>query len=60
METDRIRIVDSNVGDHPATCCRVVDAPALQMRREVHSVEHADRKHVSDAACPDRIPDRQM
>ena len=52
--------MDDDVRDHPAAGRGVVDAPALEVRRQVHGMEDPHAEHRPRSAVGDEVADRQV
>ncbi len=57
QEAQRVDVVHGDVEDHPAAGLRLVEPPALQMRRQVDGVEDASEQRPPDGAALNQFAD---
>ena len=59
-ETQRVGVVDRDVEDDAAAGVGPLDAPALQMRRQIDRVEHPREQRLADPPRLDRLAHRAV
>ena len=52
--------MDGDVEDDAASCARLFNAPALEVRRQINGVENAGEKRLADTSCLNGFPHRSM